>query len=383
VAEQIRVLAVIRHPVGGIRTYLKYTYGSLDRKRYRFTIVTVEDEEGRLVEGDLSGFEVQVFRAQGRWRFAAMVRDIFLLCWNKKVDIIHSHGLTAGVLAVIGNVFVSLSHIITLHGVFMGGEFSGKFGGVTRRLLGWLLSRADVIHCVSEDARINLLTNLPSLARHNSKCLVIPSGVCVEGVYDDGSDHRSALRAELNLDADTIIFGFLGRFMPEKGFTHLIDAIEHLVKEKNLNATVKVLAMNYGAFIREYKAAIEQKKLSRYFIFYGFTPDIERIILGVDAVVIPSLSEACPLVPMEAFVLGCPVIASDCIGLREVVRDTPAVKVTSGDHHCLAKTLAEVIMDRERYKQRALEFVPAARRRFDVSRSAAELDSVFQRLSKA
>lgn len=380
-AEQIRVLAVIRHPVGGIRSYLKYTYGSLDRKRYRFTIVTVEDAEGRLLERDLSGFEVLVFRAQGRWRLAAMVRDIFLLCWNRKVDIIHSHGLTAAVLAIIGNLPAGLPHIITPHAVVSSDQFAGVFGGVQKWLLGHLLNRADVIHCVSHDLRTELLMTLPVLSRCRSKCTVIRNGVHLDPTREDNVDHRGVLRVELGLNPGTFVFGFLGRFMPEKGFKQLIDAIEVLSREKDDRQDIRVLAVNDGAFIREYRAAIEQKQLSEYFIFYGFTPDIERIILGVDAVVIPSLSEACPLVPMEAFVLGCPVVASDCTGLREIVRDTPAVivkQVWKPDE--FASVLWEVIRRREGIKKDAKEFASKARDRFDAKQTTMKLDALLRRV---
>jgi len=46
-------LVVVRHPVGGIRTYLKYTYKYLDPLKYQFTIVTVRNTEGSHIEHDL------------------------------------------------------------------------------------------------------------------------------------------------------------------------------------------------------------------------------------------------------------------------------------------------------------------------------------------
>ncbi len=382
--KRIRLLAVIRHPVGGIRTYLKYTYGSLDRNRYHFTIVTVADTENRPLEDDLSGFKVQVLREQGSWRLAAMVWDVFLLCWHRKVDIIHSHGLTAAILAVIGNWPVGLPHIVTPHGALRREEFTGRIGRLTRWLLGWLLSQADVIHCVSEDLRLNLVEFLPALARQETKCVVIRNGVRISSMRENGFDYRSALRQELNIGDDTVIFGFLGRFMPEKGFAHLIEAIEELSYERAAQLNIRVLAVNDGAFVREYKAMIHKRELSQYFVFYGFTDNVERILRGLDAVVMPSLSEACPLVPMEAFVLGCPVVAAPCIGLREIVKDTPAVVLKKvGDSKGLASALSGVIRNRDILKAEAAAFALKARERFDVRKSADQLDALLLTVAQA
>ena len=380
--KRIRLLTVIRHPVGGIRTYLKHTYGNLNKDRYRFTILTVEDEEGRLIEDDLKDLSMEVIRTRGQWRILELIWKVFRLCSLRRVDVIHSQGLTAGVLALIGNCFRTVPHIVTSHDVLRAEQFMGWTGAPKRQFLGLVLRRADAIHCVSEDVRRNLIEFLPALAKQEAKCVVITNGVSVRRILDGTTDQRRALRQELGLSQETVIFGFFGRFMPQKGFASLIDAIEVLAGDRNGPREFKVLAVNDGAFVREYKALIRERGLAEYFLFYGFAPEIDRMLLGVDAMVMPSFWEACPLLPMEAFVLGCPVIASECIGLREVVRDTPAVKVARGDHHCLAKSLAEVIKDREHFKRSAMEFIPVARSRFDVRRSSAQLDAALRRLSK-
>lgn len=375
--KRIRVLTVIRHPVGGIRTYLKYTYGNLIKDRYRFTILTVEDEEGGLVENDLKDLSVDVVRTGGPWRVPAMIWTVCRLCFQRRVDVVHSQGATAGVLALIGNWLGKVPHVVTLHDVLRQDQFTGWGGGLKKWMLGLLLKRIDVIYCVSEDVRQNLLEFLPALARQESKCVVITNGVATHPVPNGASDYRRALHLELGLGQDTVIFGFFGRFMPQKGFTSLIDATEALARDSGRIGDFKVLAVNDGAFIREYKALIRDRGLTEYFVFYGFTPEIDRMILGVDAVVIPSLWEASSLVAMEAFVLGCPVVASPCIGLREVVKDTPAVVLNKvGDSEGLASALQEVIRNRTKLQSEAAAYSLRARERFDVRKTSAQLHAL-------
>ncbi|MGH7146281.1 MAG: glycosyltransferase family 4 protein [Nitrospiraceae bacterium] len=381
--KRIRVLTVIRHPVGGIRTYLKYTYGNLNRDQYQFTILTVDDEEGKLIEDDLKDLSVEVIRTRGQWRILGIIWNVFRLCGLSRVDVIHSQGLTAGMLALFGNWFGTVPHIITLHDVFREEQFQGWRGEVKKRILGMALNWADVIHCVGEDVRRNLLEFLPALAKKEGKCVVITNGIAMRRAGDGATDYRRVLRQELGLSQETVIFGFFGRFMPQKGFTYLIDAIEALAMERNGIGAFKVLAVNDGAFIREYKALIREKGLEEYFVFYGFTAEIDRLFLGVDAVVMPSLWEACPLVPMEALVLGCPVVATACIGLKEVLKDTPAVIIGQiRDPRAIVTALRHLMDNIDKIREQVVDFMPRAAELFDVTRTARELHELFSKVTR-
>src|SRR6185295_2308629 len=117
---------------------------------------------------------------------------------------------------------------------------------------------------------------------------------------------------------DTILFGFFGRFMPQKGFDDLIDAVEILSRDPECQGKFKVLAVNDGSFVREYRNEIARRGLSGAFVFKGFVPDASALMKDLDGVVMPSLWEACGLVAMEALAAGCPLIATTCDGLLGV-----------------------------------------------------------------
>jgi hypothetical protein len=46
----VRILTVIRYPIGGIRTYLKYMYGNLDKGKYAFIILTAPNAETKIIK---------------------------------------------------------------------------------------------------------------------------------------------------------------------------------------------------------------------------------------------------------------------------------------------------------------------------------------------
>lgn len=385
-----RVLAVVRHPVGGIRTYLKYTYGRLDKDRYAFTILTVKDREAALLREDLGGLDARVVELEGRHLLLYMACRIFLTLAEEKFDLLHSHGFTAGALSVVGNLLFGLPHIMTSHDVLRKEQFEGVRGRLKRKALAALFSRIDTIQSVSADARENLIAYLPSLKR---ACLVTirngidpgpPGGAsCPESANGPGPARGRELRRRLGMGDGDFLFGFMGRFMEQKGFVYLVDAVERVSRDLQFADRFRVVSMNDGAYMREYRALIEGRDLSRYFVFHGFVSDVRAVMCQIDALVMPSLWEAYGLLAAEALVAGCPVIASDCIGLREVTRHTPAITVKRADAGSLAGGLKQFMTHADSIREQALRFVPVARRRYDVTETARDLDALFTKTASS
>jgi len=119
------------------------------------------------------------------------------------------------------------------------------------------------------------------------------------------------------------------------------------------------------------------------FVFAGFQPSAAGTVTELDAVVVPSRREACPLVAMEAMVLGCPLIASDCIGLRELTAGSPALSSRAGDASSLAGSIEQFLRHRDTLKERARAYVPTARQAFESAHTAQGLVSVFERALNA
>ena len=180
----------------------------------------------------------------------------------------------------------------------------------------------DTVQPVSHDAQANLLEQFPALDRREGELIVNPNGIKVEGLVN--ADARN-LRGELGLGEDAFLIGFLGRFMAQKGFRYLVDAVALLRKKGGLPKRPLVLPFGEGAFIREENQATKDRGLQDYFCFMPFTPNVAGTINGLDVVVMPSLWETCGLLTMEVLVCGTPLNSNDCIRLREVLQETPAV----------------------------------------------------------
>ena len=188
-----------------------------------------------------------------------------------------------------------------------------------------------------------------------------------------------ALRGGLGIPAGACLLGFFGRFMPEKGFLVLLDALER-VAAAGAEAPPHLLAVGSGDFLREYRAEVARRpRLAGRITFRDHLPSVAPQLPEIDLLVVPSLWEACPLLPMEAMCAGVPVLGSDCIGLREVLRGSPSRMVAAGDATELAAGIRRAM--RAPWTEQARQYAPLACRRFDVRNAARDLTLLFDQFA--
>lgn len=368
----LNVLLVVRWPVGGIRTYLKYVYGHLDPARYRLSLVVAQTDEADPLSDSLGDRLTRCRELPNDASPADWIRAIWDMARSGKADVVHSHGFTAGLLAAAPARLLRIRHVCTVHDVLLARQFQGVKGRLRLRALKVMLPLIDVLQTVGRDANANLLEYFPALGRVPGKVVPIRNGIDTS-LFGDTS--RRDLRGELDLPRDCFVIGFFGRFMSQKGFRYLVDAVESIVRRERPSRELVVVCFGGGGFIREERSALEKRGLGRYFRFLPFVQDVGPSLRAVDVVAIPSLWEACPLLPMEAMACGTPVIGSDCIGLREVLEDTPATVVPAGDSAALARAILLHLDDPDR-RAAAEAFAETARERFDCRHTAQQLESV-------
>jgi glycosyltransferase involved in cell wall biosynthesis len=371
------VLAVARWPVGGIRTYVLYNYPTLAAAGYRFTFLGPADASFRALHDELRGWpEIEFVEAPLRGRRCRLRSTVRRQLRTGRFALVHSHGLTAGAQVVLANLGVGVPHVVTSHDVFLPRHAAGLLGRLKVWALGRLLRRADVVVNVSEDARQNLLQHVPALRKGRCRAVTIPNGIDTSR-FADPAPAPASFRQRLRIGAGVTVLGFLGRFMEQKGFLPLLDALARLAAQGRADR-LRLVAVGSGDYERESREEVERRGLAKSVSFLPFTADVRPILRQIDVLVMPSLWEACPLLPMEAMAVGVPVLGSDCIGLREVLRGTPSVVVPAGDVTAWATALRLAIA--APWAEEARAFVPEARKRFDVTRSAEQLRRVFDEL---
>ncbi len=373
-----RILCVLRWPVGGIRSYICYNYPRLVERGYRLTIVGPDDQSFESLAGEIGHWEgsefVRVALPGGRCRLGRSVRRELR---TGRYSILHSHGFTAATQSVLANLGIGVPHVFTSHYVIRPEQFPGWRGRWKLRAIGLLVKQVDRFIAISEDARSNYLEHFPGLARRPGRVVMIPNGIDVDRFAEPSSRGDDDLRRLLGAGAGTVLVGYLGRFMEEKGFLVLVEALRRMA-ERRPSRDYRVVAVGSGDFEREYRKEVERHGLSDVVRFRAFVPDVAPLLAGLDLVVVPSLSETCPLLPMEAMAAGVPVLGTDCIGLREVLAGTPSMVIPRGDAEALCSALRSAI--EAPWTAAARGYVPEARRRFSIDRAVAALDAVFEGL---
>jgi glycosyltransferase involved in cell wall biosynthesis len=371
------VLVAARWPVGGIRTHLGYNQPALAEAGHRCTFVVPDDASLPALRETVPGGDVVAVPAKGR--DCPMWRTLRPLVTCGTYSLVHAHGLTAAAHASLACLGSGVPLLVTLHEPLRDAQFAGLVGPCKRWLLGQALARAAAIVVVSDDSRANLLRYFPNLRRRASTIHTIPNGIDTDRFADDAGPEMPPLREQLGLDDETTLVGFLGRFMPEKGFPLLLDAAERLVKFGGV-PRFHLVAFGSGDYRREYARRVEESGLGRNVTLRDFVPDVRPVLDQLDLVVTPSLWEASSLISMEAMCAGVPVLGSDCPGLREVLRGTPSRTVKAGCVATLETGLRQALA--EPWYAEADAYAAAARRRYHIGRSSRRLVELYASLSK-
>jgi glycosyltransferase involved in cell wall biosynthesis len=175
-----------------------------------------------------------------------------------------------------------------------------------RDVLRWAMREADVIVAVSEDLRREAAGFAPETA---GKIRLIPNGIDVAAVH---------AAAPVAWPRPYVLFA--GRLEPVKNAAFLIAAFARAAAE--VEALDLVLA-GTGSEETGLAALVAARGLAGRVHFLGAV-ERERVyalMKGARCLAVPSLAEGHPLVVLEAWAAGLPVLAGAVKGLRDLVHD--------------------------------------------------------------
>lgn len=186
-------------------------------------------------------------------------------------------------------------------------------------------------------------------------------------------------RAELGLAQNKLV-GFAGRFVEEKGFDYLLQAIPFVRAKIPDVKFVYAGEINvvYERFFDRWKHLVEQERES--IVTLGLLLDPQRLANFYalnDVFALPSRTDCFPSVQIEAMLSGTPVVATNIPGAREVVRVTGMGKlVAPRDPRALAEGLIEVLTNRHAYMKTRAQI----REIFNTEKTLDEYEKLFETL---
>ncbi len=136
-----------------------------------------------------------------------------------------------------------------------------------------------------------------------------------------------------------INFVAMGRLHKVKNYPLMLHAFK-VVSEAY--GDIRLSIAGSGPLENELKELVEQLNIKDKVEFLGNVRDVPNLLNKMDALLLSSVSEACPMAILEAMASGLPVIATDVGGVSELVSDNGIV-VPSEDVEAFASAMTMII----------------------------------------
>lgn len=261
------------------------------------------------------------------------------LCRLRRIDVVHAHWLVPqGLVAT----FLGKPFLVTSHGADLYALRSSPF----RTLKRFVLRKAHAATVVSSAMR----HGVAELGVEASSVSVVPMGVDMTGRFSPG-DSRDTCLSELL---------FVGRLVEKKGLRYLLDALPLVLCER---PEVKLTIAGFGPDEEQLKAQVVELGLNSSVHFMGAVtqkelPSLYRRAALFVAPFIRAASgdqEGLPVALMEAVACGCPVIAGDVAGLKDIFgSDADECILDPRDTAAFAEAILRQLEDLERARERSL-----------------------------
>ncbi|MEE2888076.1 MAG: glycosyltransferase [Planctomycetota bacterium] len=292
-------------------------------------------------------------RAARPWRDLRAVRALRALIRRFRPDIVHTHTSQAGLFgrraAFLEDVPV-IAH--TFHGHVLSDYYPAPVNFVLRRLEAQLARRTHLPLAVSPSCQ----RELHQMGIADGRIQVLPPAL-----------HLAPFQAADRLDArhrlgvaGNFVVGFVGRLVPVKRPEIFVDLLASMPS---------MLGVVLGDGPRR-----ERLKAAPNIRFLGSVERPEEYLAGLDALVLCSRREGCPLVALEAFAAGVPVIGFDVPGIRDVLQEWGTGILVPPEHGLegLRSALREVQAGGAAVTER-IEQARAGLGRFEPAQVAAQL----------
>jgi glycosyltransferase involved in cell wall biosynthesis len=245
-------------------------------------------------------------------------------------DLVHAHGLRAGLVAAAALRLPGPRPplVLTLHNALQEG--GGRLRAAMQSLERLTIRGADLVLAVSSDLAANgRLAGARDV--RVAPALAPPLPPAQRG--------RDEVRAELGLAEGRPLVVAVGRLHPQKGYDVLLDAVGRWAGAD----TPPLLAVaGDGPLHDELAARIAAERLP--VVLLGRRSDVPDLLGAADVCVLPSRWEGSPFTAQEALRAGTPLVATRAGGIPELVGDA-ADLVPVGDAPALADALKRVLTD--------------------------------------
>jgi glycosyltransferase involved in cell wall biosynthesis len=230
------------------------------------------------------------------FRLSSMIRQFH-------PSMIITHEYKSNLYGYLASKITRIPHLIHFHGA-TSEDLKVKFYNAIDR---WVLRRVQGVITVSSATK----TRLIEAGVQENKIHVIFNAVANEAFEPVPFQNKW-------FDLPSPLFVCAGRFSYEKGVDILIEAVCLL---RDSGTSINVLIYGDGPEKQNIQNLITRYNLSNLIKLAGFEKDLRGVFGAAYSLIIPSRSEGFPLVLLETWAQGTPVVTTPVGGLPEIVSD--------------------------------------------------------------
>ena len=309
----IRVLHVIRlmnH--GGVESMIMNLYRNIDRTKVQFDFVqnsnepAVYDEEILSLGGKI--YHCPHYNGKNHFAYTKWWHEFFK-SHPGEYPIVHGHlGSTAAIYLSIAKKYGSYA-IAHSHSAGAGKLQFRLFSFPTRYI-------ADHFFACSMDAAQARFGK--KVAENIQKCQVLNNAINLNR-FAFSAETQNRMRRELNIPADVLVVGHLGRFRAEKNHLFLLDVFAQIHRS---NPNSVLLLVGDGELRSSICDKIDSQGLTESVILAGARNNTWDYYNVMDSFVLPSLYEGVPVSLVEAQAAGLPCIVSANVPADAAITDS-------------------------------------------------------------
>lgn len=340
-------------------------YQNLERMGASFTLFTYGGKEDLLFQNNFSSFKI----CCNKWNLPKVFYELFLPVLHRDslsaCNIIKTNQTNGAQIALRASK-IYRKPLIARCGYLWSKNIALQSDGYNSRLLKKVLSieqkvftQADRIIVTTSEIKEAIINRFGSLG---GKISIVPNGV-------DTSLFKPN-RTEVNKNFTNVLC-FVGRLAPEKNLESLIKAVEdvnaelHIIGKGPSASTLKQLAIDNPRI--KFHGAVANEDLPK---FFGHS----------DIFVFPSLYEGHPKALIEAMASGLPIIASNVLGIKEVIEHEKTGYLCNPDTLSIRTAILSVIENHRLRENLGANARQYAIEKFDINTTAKKEYSIYTEL---
>jgi glycosyltransferase involved in cell wall biosynthesis len=351
----MRVLHVVEATIAGVRTHVQALATGLDPRYFQSVVACPLRRENAygddqfvtyLASAGVPVVPVAMRRSISPLADLVALRRLVGILRRQRFDIVHLHSSKAGFLGrLAARIAGGPAVVYTPNGLaFLGNQSAAK------RRLYLALERfaarlGDRVIAVSASEREVMLRS--GIATPD-RIVCIDNGIAPVQMPTDYD--RAAWRRALGQHGSDLLIGTVARLSTQKNPLLFLETAAHVLRDQPGSRFVLCGGGELAGVAKHYA---EELGIAGACRFLGHRDDAHKIMAAFDVFWLTSDYEGMPLALLEAMALRVPVIATDAVGTRDLLRAGAGLLVPRGDAAAMASATVGLARAPERRSQLA------------------------------